>query len=491
MPRGPLALDYMDRRIQEARSDELANYFYSYFWRSAVTGQDQLRQRATFALSQIFVVSFANTRVTPRGMASYYDMLNRNAFGNYRTLLEDVALHPMMGIYLSHLGNQKENPATGQNPDQNFAREILQLMSIGLFELNLDGTPKRNASGNLIPTYGQDDIIGLSKVFTGISWQNPKPTANSFLGYEQTNASRFGPSWVSPMIFYPAFHSTSEKKFLGVTIPAASTPNAAGDLKVALDTIFNHPNVAPFISRQYIQRLVTSNPSPDYVRRVAQVFVNNGQGVRGDLGAVVKAVLLDPEARNQPSNSDRAYGKLREPILRFTHAMRAFGATSQSNNWLMTSTSSSLALGQSPLAAPSVFNFYRPNYAPSNSNVAGMSLQAPEFQITDELTVASYINQLRGLIESGVGERADVRLNLSSFAAIADNPGALADRLNLVLLNGRMSAKLRQRIIQTASDIRISNGPNVRAANINEAKEIRARIAIFLTMGSPEYLVQR
>ncbi|MFN5270384.1 MAG: DUF1800 family protein, partial [Hyphomonadaceae bacterium] len=308
MPRGPLALDYMDRRIQEARSDELANYFYSYFWRSAVTGQDQLRQRATFALSQIFVVSFANTRVTPRGMASYYDMLNRNAFGNYRTLLEDVALHPMMGIYLSHLGNQKENLATGQNPDQNFAREILQLMSIGLFELNLDGTPKRDASGNLIPTYSQDDIIGLSKVFTGISWQNPKPTANSFLGYEQTNASRFGPSWVSPMIFYPSFHSTSEKKFLGVTIPAASTPDTAGDLKVALDTIFNHPNVAPFISRQYIQRLVTSNPSPDYVRRVAQVFINNGQGVRGDLGAVVKAVLLDPEARNQPSDSDRAYG---------------------------------------------------------------------------------------------------------------------------------------------------------------------------------------
>ncbi len=491
MARGPLALDYMDRRIQEARSDELANYFYSYFWRSAVTGQDQLRQRATFALSQIFVVSFANTRVTPRGMASYYDMLNRNAFGNYRTLLEDVALHPMMGVYLSHLGNQKENLATGQNPDQNFAREILQLMSIGLFELNLDGTPKRDASGNLIPTYSQDDIIGLSKVFTGISWQNPKPTANSFLGYEQTNASRFGPSWVSPMIFYPAFHSTSEKRFLGTTIPATSTPNAAGDLKVALDTISNHPNVAPFISRQYIQRLVTSNPSPDYVRRVAQVFNNNGQGVRGDLGAVVKAVLLDPEARNQPSDSDRAYGKLREPILRFTHAMRAFGATSQSNNWLMTSTSSSLALGQSPLAAPSVFNFYRPNYAPSNSNVAGMSLQAPEFQITDELTVASYINQLRGLIESGVGERADVRLNLSGFAAIADNPGALADRLNLVLLNGRMSAKLRQRIIQTTSDIRISNGPNVRAANINEAKEIRARIAIFLTMGSPEYLVQR
>jgi uncharacterized protein (DUF1800 family) len=491
MPLGQTAVAYLESPTRNPKRDERVEYFYSYFWREAVTAPDQLRQRATFSLSQIFVVSFASPRVTPRGMASYYDMLNRNAFGNYRTLLEDVALHPMMGLYLSHLGNQKENAATGQNPDQNFAREILQLMSIGLFELNLDGTAKLDANGDPIPTYSQDDIIGLSKVFTGFSWQSPKPSLSSFLGNEQTINSRFGPSWVSPMIPYPSFHSTSEKKFLGVTIPASSQPDATGDLKMALDTIFNHPNVAPFISRQYIQRLVTSNPSPDYVRRVAQVFNDNGQGVRGDLAAVIRAVLLDREARNPPSDTDRAFGKLREPILRYTNVMRAFRATSQSGLWMMTSTSSSLALAQAPLAAPSVFNFYRPNYTPSNTAIAKQGMVAPEFQIADEITVASYVNQIRTLIEHGVGTNFDIRLDLRSYASIAHDPAALAESMNFVLLNGRMSPKLRQRIIQTVSDSWMPRSANARAADIEQARMNRARIAVFLTMISPEYLIQR
>jgi len=293
------------------------------------------------------------------------------------------------------------------------------------------------------------------------------------------------------MIPYESFHSTSEKKFLGVTIPESLHSNAVGDLKIALDTIFNHPNVAPFISRQYIQRLVTSNPSPAYVRRVAQVFNDNGHGVRGDLGAVVKAILLDPEARNEPASSDRAYGKLREPILRFTHAMRAFGSVSQSGNWLMTSTSSSLALAQAPLAAPSVFNFYRPNYAPSNTTVAKQGMVAPEFQIADEITVGSYVNQIRTLIEQGAGTNFDIRLDLRSYASIAHNPAVLADSMSFVLLNGRMSPKLRQRIIQTVTDSWMPTSANARASDIEQARMNRARIAVFLTMISPEYLVQR
>jgi uncharacterized protein (DUF1800 family) len=285
-------------------------------------------------------------------------MLGDNAFGNYRTLLQQVSLHPMMGVYLTHLANQKEDTATGREPDENYAREVMQLMSIGVHRLNIDGSVVTDGSGAPVPAYSQADIAGLARVFTGMSWYSPTPTNNTFLG-----RNRDPDASIRPMIFYPVFHSTSAKTFLGTTIAGGSTDGAA-ELNTALDVIFNHPNVGPFIGRQLIQRLVTSNPSPAYVQRVATVFNNNGSGVRGDLAAVIRAILLDAEARDMTSVSSATFGKVREPMVRLANWMRAFSATSVSGNYLITSTSANTSLGQSPLASPSVFNFYRPGYIP-------------------------------------------------------------------------------------------------------------------------------
>ncbi|MFN5268532.1 MAG: DUF1800 family protein, partial [Hyphomonadaceae bacterium] len=353
LPEGALALDYLNTRRNQLRNppapaapnptaDVSSTHFYEYFWREAVTSQDQLRERTKFALSQIFVISFAEPQMNVRGLGSYYDMLGRNAFGNYRQLLEDVTLHPMMGVYLTHMANQKEDLTTGRSPDENFAREVMQLMSIGLFELNNDGTQKLDGSGNPIPTYTAADISNLAKVFTGFSWFATTPTNSTFSGGGRNDAS-----FVNPMIAYPNFHSISEKRFLGTVIPATTTPNPAGDLKIALDAIFNHPNVGPFIGKQMIQRLVTSNPSPAYVNRVANVFNNNGSGVRGDMAAVVRAVLLDSEARNMSAGVDANFGKLREPVIRMTGLMRALNASSTNGFWPVGSTSASTSLGQS------------------------------------------------------------------------------------------------------------------------------------------------
>jgi uncharacterized protein (DUF1800 family) len=490
-PVGAPALTYMDDRLVALRSANPqanlnATHFYEYFWREATTAPDQLRQRVRFALSEMFVVSFADPAVDPRGMASYYDMLGKNAFGNYRTLLEDVSLHPMMGVYLTHLANTKEDQATGRTPDENYAREVMQLMSLGVFALNNDGTVKKDASGNNIASYTPGDISELAKVFTGFSWYNATPTNSTFTG-----GGRNGASYVTSMIAYNNFHSTSAKSFLGTTIPASTTADATGDLKIALDTIFNHPNVGPFVAKHMIQRLVTSNPSPAYVDRVATVFNNNGSGVRGDMGAVVRAVLLDSEARNMNAGSDANFGKIREPIVRLGNFMRTFGATSTSGNWTVGSTSNSTSLGQSPLAAPSVFNFYRPGYSPPNTKIGNTGLVAPEMQIVDEVTVAGYANTLQTTINSGIGSGNDVRAPLTAEVALANDPAALAERMNSLLLYGSMSAGLKQRIVDSVAGVAIpaSNGTN--QAAIDTALLNRAKLAVYLTMVSPDYLIQR
>ncbi|MEN9874655.1 MAG: hypothetical protein RL186_1552, partial [Pseudomonadota bacterium] len=257
MPQTGLAWDYLQARWTEIRltfpnGDVNPTHFYEYFWKSATNAPDQLRKRVQFALSEIFVISLAESSVDTRGAGAYYDMLGKNAFGNFRTLLEDVTLHPMMGRYLTYLGNIKEDPRTGRTPDENYAREVMQLMSIGLFELNADGTQKLDAAGNPIPTYDQDDISGLAKVLTGFSWYEIIPSRFNFGGRKRHDAALY-----TPMIAYNDYHSTASKTFLGTTIPASTTPDAMGDLKIALDTIFNHPNVGPFIGKQLIQRLVT------------------------------------------------------------------------------------------------------------------------------------------------------------------------------------------------------------------------------------------
>lgn len=471
------------------------------FYIQAVRGEDQLRGRVAFALSQIFVVSMVDSTVAdnPRGVAGWLDVMNQHAFGHYRDLLEAVARHPMMGIYLSHLRNQKENPATGRVPDENFAREVMQLFSIGLYQLEPDGRVKLGADGKPIETYTGEDIAGLAKVFTGFSWAGPDTSDSRFFG--SSSAQDPDRQWM-PMQGYTRYHSTSEKRFLGATVAAQGTADPNASLRVALDTLAAHPNVGPFIGRQLIQRLVTSNPSPGYVARVAAAFADNGSGVRGDMKAVVRAVLLDPEARDPAVARDAAYGKLREPVLRLTALLRAFGATSDSGRWLVGSTDDAgTQLGQTPLRSPSVFNFYRPGYVPPNSELGAAGLAAPEMQITHETSVAGYANYMRSALQSGVGQngpnftapRRDVQLDLAPEMALADRPAELVDRVLAKLAGAADTAALKPDVQAAVESIAI---PALRAdgsnqTQVDDAKRNRVRMAALLTLVSTEFLVQK
>ena len=486
----PSHLAYMDNRLAQMKltnpsASLSANQFYESYWLYAATGQAQLRERMKLALSEIFVISLVDGAIDARGAASYYDMLGDNAFGNYRTLLEQVSLHPQMGRYLTHLANQKEDAATGRKPDENYAREVLQLMSIGTVQLNNDGTVRRDGSGAPISTYTPADVSNLAKVFTGYSWYHPAPTNSTFFG-----GSRDPNATVRPMIFYANYHSVTEKSFLGVTLPAGAA-NGPNDLKVALDTIFNHPNVPPFMCHRLIQRIVTSNPTPGYISRCSAAFIDNGSGVRGDLKAVIKAILLDREARDVSLSRTPSYGKLREPMIRLTNWMRAFGATSISGNYLITSTSANTSLGQSPLSSPSVFNFYRPGYVPPNTRLGDQNLTAPEFQIVDEVTVAGYANTMQTVIGSGIGSGSDVRSAYVRETEIAHDPNTLVDRMNVMLLSGQMSDALRARIVESVASVPLPAPTANNAATVATARLNRAKLAVYMTMVSPEYLVQR
>ena len=474
--------------------------FYESWWTQAVTGQDTLRQRVAFALSEIFVISFADANLAnrPLGVATYYDMLAKNAFGNYRTLLQEVTLHPMMGNYLTMLRNQKETAT--RVPDENYAREVMQLFSIGLLQLNADGTAKTDSAGVPLETYTHDDIVGLAKVFTGWSWYagpNLTDRTSSRFGGGTPNAER---DW-QPMQAYNRYtantdyHSISAKNFLGVSIPAQTTPDPEGDLKTALDTLFNHPNTGPYICRLLIQRLVTSNPSAAYVGRVAARFKDNGSGVRGDLKAVITAVLMDAEARTY-SAADPGYGKLREPVLRLTSFMRAFKSTSTSGRFLGIDNTDdpTTRLGQTPMRSPSVFNFFRPGYTPPNTSLATAGLTAPELQLVHEVSVAGYLNYMRGWVTPNT--LRDVQQNYTAELAVADNADALVERMNMLLMSGQMPDALRAQIVASVAGRAIpapvlNNGAVSNQAAIDTAKRDRTSIAVFLTLASPDYLTQK
>ena len=437
------------------------NFFDSY-WAQAIAGDDQLRQRAAFALSQIFVISFTDStlRSQVRGVASYYDMLGENAFGNFRDLLEAVSLHPMMGVYLSHLKNQKEDAATGRVPDLNFAREITQLFTIGQYKLNADGSTVMGADGKPAAAYASADLEGLSQVFTGWSWYGgtlpADRTSRRFFGNDRNLEFDWRPMQdYNQFANNTNFHSISAKNFLGVTIPAqtVSTADTKGDLKIALDTLFNHPNVGPFIGKQLIQRLVTSNPSPAYVARVTAAFNGDGSGgvttKRGDMKAVWKAVLLDPEARTVSTSATA--GKVREPVLRLANFMRAFNATSVSGRYQGIGNTDDPAsrLNQTPMFAPTVFNFYRPGYVPSSKTIADANLVAPEFQIVHDVSVAGYMNYLRSIVTVDVNR--DIQQNYAAELALAATPADLVERMNLLLFYGQMPDALKAQLVAAVS----------------------------------------
>ena len=450
-----------------------------------MTGEDQLRQRMAFTLSEIFVISLDSSLSFPypRGTAQYMDTLGDKAFGNYRDLLEAVTYSPMMGRYLSSLGSAKENLTTGSTPDENFAREVMQLFTIGLYQLNLDGSNRLDGNGKPIETYSNADVAGLAKTFTGISWSGPDTSNTRFYGGNADPDRQ-----IKSMQAYDQYHSISQKQFLGVTIPAQTVAATNADVRIALDTLFNHPNVGPFFTKQLIQRLVTANPSPSYVARVASVFNNNGAGVRGDLKAVIKAVLLDPQARDLANVTARS-GKLREQVVRLVQWMRAFNARSSDGRFLLSTTSDPAAqLGQSPLRSPSVFNFFRPGYIPPNSKAGAVGLVSPEAQITSETSVAGYLNYMRSNISSGIGTSTngirDIQPDYSAEIALATDPDKLVDRVNLLLAAGRLSTTARNQIRDAVASVVIGT------SNPDGDKKNRVYLAVYLTMAAPEYILQ-
>ncbi len=439
---------------------------WSSWWYLANQAPDQLRQRMTFALSEIFVTSMNTATLDAQlfGMARYYDTLGQNAFGNFRQLLSDVTLNPVMGIYLNMEGNRKANPAAGTNPNETYAREVLQLFSIGLNQLQPDGTLKLDANGLPTATYDQSVVQGMARVFTG--WDFHQSGQGEYPAGDTLN----------PMTLIIARHETGVKNIIsGVVIPAGQSGDQ--DLQQTLDAVFNHPNVGPFISRQLIQKLVCSNPSPAYVYRVAQIFNNNGAGVRGDLKAVVRAILTDYEARSSTLLGQMGFGKLNEPILRTAAVMRAFKATDTSgkDRWFIDLTDDLLA--QTPLFAASVFNFYQPGFI-QPGQLAQAGLVAPEFQITTETTTMSVANWFRNGIWGGF-RYGDVKLDLSIEKSMSNDPAGLVDRVSILLNGATLPAATRQTIINQVGAVSASD-PFSRAAT-----------AVHLVALTPEVAVQK
>ncbi len=452
--------------LAELQADRVDVWF-----RNAINGEDQLRQRVAFALSEILVVSQVGALVDlPYSLADYYDKLAEHAFGNYRELLEVVTLHPAMGVYLSMLGNEKPNPALNIRPDENYARELMQLFTIGLVELKPDGTPQLDAQNQEIATYNQSIIEGFAHVNTGWNYAG----APSFHQAYPTDFNQ-----TVPMQLYPDFHDAGEKTILnGVTIPAGQTGDQ--DLAMALDNVFNHPNVGPFLAYRLIQRLVTSNPSPGYVGRVAAVFDDNGSGVRGDLGAVVKAILLDDEAR--PALPMEIDGKLKEPLLRLTQLWRAYEAQSQSGKFPL--LGSSVIFGQGPLQSPSVFNFFSPFYAPPGE-IRNSGLVAPELEIATEyqntfVTTYFFLISFAWNSESENLAPDNVVIDISEEMALAEDTDALIDMVADKLLAGEISATLRTEVAGMVDRLDPATAAVFRVAE-----------AIFLVVSSPEFAYQR
>jgi uncharacterized protein (DUF1800 family) len=438
-------------------------------WRKLIASPDAVRQRMALALSEILVVSMNGLPIAWRNLAiaHYVDLLERHAFGNFRDLLQDVTLSAAMGTYLNMNGNRKEDTSTGRVPDENYAREVMQLFTIGLAQLNADGSVRTGAGGAL-ETYTQTDITQLARVLTG--WVHDRASGVA-VAADTGYVTR-------PMRNNGTQYQPGDKTVLGTTIPGTATPAQA--LGMALDILFRHPNVGPFIGRQLIQRFTASHPSPSYVARVAAAFDDNGSGVRGDLKAVLRAVLLDNEARAAPSGPYG--GRLREPIQRFVQWARTFGAVSATDRWAIGDLSDpGTRLGQSPLRSPTVFNFFRPGYVPPGNELAARGITAPEFQLVNESTVAGYLNFMQTAVTSGLAS-GDIAPGYAAELALASDPGALLQHLNLRLAGNGLADTTISALTSAVASI---------AATTDAGRLARVRAAVLLVMAAPEYLVQR
>lgn len=499
-PLGPTGWDWLETRGYGA-ADANSYYFNTYpaefmIWQQLLSGADPVRRRVALALSEFFVASMSSAEFTWRShaYASWWDTLTRNAFGNFRQLLEDVTLHPAMGWFLNTKGNQKEDTRTGRVPDENYSREVMQLFTIGLVQLNLDGTPKRN-NGQTIDSYTQSDVTNLARVFTGYDFDTSDGVRIPVDGY--TIESRAFAR--KPMSLNASRHSNLAATFLGTTIPA-NTPGKAA-LGTALDTLFNHPNVGPFFARQMIQRLVTSNPSGAYVAHVAAAFNDNGKGVRGDLKAVWAAILLHDEARGSQTLASNTFGKLREPMVRFIQWSCTFGAQSAAGSWKIFELSNpSSQLGQSPLRAPSVFNFFRPGYVPPNTSLTPSGATAPEFQLVNETTVGGYLNFMQDAIERGIrcpepgvpqaaytNYLYDVKASYTQELSLVTDATALVRHLSLVLTAGQIAPNSANEQLM----VNALNATPVTATSTADVKLRRVWAAVLMVMACPQYLIQK
>ena len=444
--------------------------FDAAVWRKMLGASDTLRQRIVFALSEIFVVGIdglVGGGWKQFNAAAWADLIEANAFGSHRSWLQQMSLSGAMGDFLTFRGSAKQDPVSGALPDENYSRELMQLFTIGLAMLNQDGTPQL-AGGQPIPTYQLTDITGLARVFTG--WDFDLQGQNNANGTATPDFVR------RPMVQVASRYETGAKTFLSTTIPAGT--DATTCLTMALDTIFGHQNAAPFFSRQLIQRLVTSNPSPAYVARIAAVFADDGTGTRGNLKAVIRALLLDDEARSPADLS--TYGKLREPILRFAGWARAYSVTSPSGSWAIGDTSDAAkGLAQSPFRSPSVFNFFRPGYVPPNTALDVNELEAPEFQIANESSVVGCVNYLQRAV---AGSIADLTPDYTALLAIADDATALLTELNLVLAANQLS---------TATVTTLAAAVATMASGDATADLARVNAALVLVLAAPEYIVQK
>ncbi len=502
-PASQSGLDWLDARGYASINNTTRYYDETYpgdymAWHQLMTSSDAVRKRLALALSEFFVVSLSGLDFPWRshGIAAWWDVLVSNATGNYRALLERVTLNAAMGYYLNTKGNMKENAATGRAPDENYGREVMQLFTIGLTQLNLDGTDKLDASGKKIDSYTQSDVSNIARMFTGWDVDNTQ-NVNTLEPIQNRTISNTAYTRL-PMRLTAANHSTIAASFLGTTVAAGTDGVTA--LKAALDTLFNHPNVGPFFGRQMIQRLVTSNPSPAYVARVATVFNNNGSGVRGDLAAVFSAVLLDDEARGPAGLSQNGFGKLREPMVRLVQWGRTFGIASARGSWKMGDLSNpATQLGQTPLRSPSVFNFFRPGYVPPSTALSASQTPAPEFQLVNESSVSGYLNYLQGIIRNGMYVNApdmpnstsnttngfDITASYTAELALVLDADALVRRLNLLLCAGQLSGTNQALIVNALNTTPLS------ATSTDNARRDRVAAAVLLVMASSDYLIQK
>jgi uncharacterized protein (DUF1800 family) len=456
------------------------------WWQTNMTNNDLLRHRVALALSEVLVVSiFSDLRDNAYSLTDYYDMLLEHAFGNYEDLMKDVTLHVSMGYYLSHLNNPKANPEENQRPDENYAREIMQLFSIGLNELNLDGTKKLDGSGNPIPTYDNNDIKEFAKVFTGlgpgainmyVDWTTEPYFGLGFWGTDAT----------VPMAMYEDFHEPGEKHLLnGYTIPAGQT--GMEDIDDAINHLFNHPNVGPFIAYRLIQRLVKSNPSPAYVQRVASAFNGTNGASRGDMKNLIKAILLDPEARDDAYVVDEESSKLREPILRYTHLCRAIPLDSPLGRFWNNGFDALETLKQHPMASPTVFNFFLPDHSPVGE-ISDSGLVGPEFKLHNTSTSINYINQVNNwliwwaVMYSWEGDYGDMPVfaDLSQYEAMTESPDVFINEMDILFTHGQLTDETRQNIRQAMEGI-----------TWGDYREDRAKLGLYLLLISPDFNIMK